>query len=461
MHSKHDKVTEEYRMAGHIQDMTKGRPAALFLRLAVPVCFENTLWMVLAAAVNVIISKGVGTQGLAAIGASTFPYNLFSWFSFGFAQCISGVIGMYFGLGDERRMKEGVSSGIFLTVCVGTVLSLAGIMLAGPILRLLGTPADIFPYTKLYLTVQYAAILTAMMHYALSFMMIAFGNGIDPIIDILVLGGTAVVLSYLFVFVLQMGVVSGALALTGGYIAAAVFDLHALRKMGVLASGKGAFRISGKCLKEMNAKSIPFALQLSVAAVGGMLMQKALNAQGAAVVAGFAAASSICSIMQGVQNGCGYAMNSYVSQNYGAGKEDRIRQGLRTAIVIGLVLWAVAAVIQVLGGHLLLRLYVNQGDANAASVMQAGYRFLCIMSAFSFVLYLLYISRSALVGIGKSAFAIFGTAAEILGRGWTAALFPVILGLPGVYFSECSAWLLCGLTHFAVFLYFLGKMKKN
>ena len=446
-------------MAGHAQNLTEGNPAKLIIRLAVPVCIENTLWMVLTAAVSMIVGKGAGTEGLAAIGASAYAYNFFAWFSFGFSQVLSGIVGMYYGLGDRKRLYEGVRTAAALALITGVILAVAGLCIRSPLLALLGTPESILRETERYLTMQYIALIGATAHYVLSFIMIAFGNGLDPIIDIVILGGTAVIFTLIFVGIFHLGAISGSIATGIGYVLACLYDIHALRKMNMLVLPKGEPFISRVCIREMLLKALPFGLQLSISSVGGMLMQRALNLQGAGAVAAFAAVSSLCTIPQGIQNGIGYTMNSFVSQNYGAGQWERIRKGMLSALGIGVGLWAVIAAVQILGGRALLTLYVTADDPGAAAVVREAYRMLLIMSACSGGLQLLYICRSSLVGMGKASYATFGTVMEILGRGFTAVLFPTLMGLPGVYFAEPGAWVLCGLANAGAFAYSFRKMK--
>lgn len=444
-------------MAGKIQNMTEGSPAKLFIHLAMPVCIETTLWMLLSAAVNMIIGRGVGSEGLAAVGAATYPYNALNWLGFGVGQCIAGLIGIQYGIGDELKLRESVSTAILLAAAVGAVLAVAGIVSASPLLRLLHTTEDIFPATLRYLTVQYAAIPATTLHFALSYMLIAFGNGTDPLIDICILGGTAVSLSAFLIFILHAGVTAGAVALTCGYIAACCYDLHALHRMGVLSLKRGAFVFSGRTALTMLKKSLPYGVQLGISACAGLLMQRAVNAEGTAFVAGFAAALSACTILEGFQEGCGHAINSYVSQNYGARKPERIRQGIRTALLIGIVISAFYVVLYVFLGRPLLRLYIDPSDPNAGAATQTALFMLRFLTAASYPLYLLYIFRTALVGMGRSTAAGFGTACEIIGRGFTAILFPVILGLPGVLFSEGIAWSMSGFCHLLVFVILFRK----
>ena len=146
-----------------------------------------------------------------------------------------------------------------------------------------------------------------------------------------------------------------------------------------------------------------------------------------------------------------------MSQNYGARKPERIRQGIRTALLIGIAISAVYVVLYVFLGRPLLRLYIDPSDPNAGAATQTALFMIRFLTATSYPLYLLYIFRTALVGMGRSTAASFGTACEIIGRGFTAILFPVILGLPGVLFSEGIAWSISGFCHLLVFVILFQK----
>jgi len=434
-------------------DMTSGSPARLIFLLSLPLCAESAVRQLVTALANAVAGRGCGVNALAVIGATGYGYYPVNWFEFGFAQCVCVVVGQYFGSGEGKKLREAVSTCALIGLVLGAALSVLSCALAGPMLRLLRTPEDIFPAARLYLQVLCGGGVTYLVYEMYASALRALGDGRDPLIAMGIMGVLIVSLTWAFVYGLRLGAVSVALATVIAQLAAALYCLAVLRKTEVTRRQPGDRLYSPECARRVAAQGIPVGVQLSAVCVGGVVMQRALNGYGPVFIAAFTAANSLDAVFQGIQSAYGSVMNTYVSQNYGAQRFDRIRSGIGASLALSAVLSAGMTGILLVFGKRLLGAFIDSGDAAAAQTLVIGFRFVKIMAVCAAFLFLLHIFRSALIGLGGAKATLWGNAAEVVGRAGTPLLVGSLFGLPGIYYAESSAWVLAGLAHMASFFY--------
>ena len=182
------------------------------------------------------------------------------------------------------------------------------------------------------------------------------------------------------------------------------------------------------------------AFQNCIIAIGGMIVQFVVNGSGVTFIAGFTASNKLYGILEIAASSYGYAMITYVGQNLGAGKYSRIRQGMRSAIIIAIATSIAIAMVMLLGGKAILSCFVSGTPQEVEQTLQVAYFYLSIMSVALPVLYLLHVVRSAIQGMGNTLLPMVSGIAEFTMRTATALLLPLAVGEVGIFFAEPAAW---------------------
>ena len=185
---------------------------------------------------------------------------------------------------------------------------------------------------------------------------------------------------------------------------------------------------------------LPIAFQNLIISVGGLILQSVVNAQGFIFMAGYNAASRMQGLMEMAGTALRGAVSTFVGQNYGAKKMDRVRLGLRKSVQIAVLMALVIGGAVILCGKPLLRLFIQDDPAIVEQVLVYGYRFLCFMGASLFALYLLFVLRSALQGLGDTVTSMFSGVLELFMRSGSALVLPLFMGEWGVYTAGIISW---------------------
>lgn len=176
-------------------------------------------------------------------------------------------------------------------------------------------------------------------------------------------------------------------------------------------------------------------------AVGGLVVQSIVNSYGVLFIAGFTATNKLYGILEIAATSYGYSMTTYVGQNLGAGRWDRIRSGVRSATVIALATSIVISVCMLLFGRFLVGSFITGTPAQIRTATDIAYHYLAIMSCLLSILYLLHLYRSALQGMGDTVMPMVSGIAEFLMRTLSAVILPGLLGQKGIFYAEIPAWI--------------------
>ena len=185
---------------------------------------------------------------------------------------------------------------------------------------------------------------------------------------------------------------------------------------------------------------LPIAFQNGVIGVGGMIVQSIVNPLGVAFIAGYTATNKLYGVLEVAAISYGYAVSTYTGQNLGARKAERIWKGVHASAVIGVLTAAVIAGFMFLFGRGIIGSFISGTPEEIAAATQIGWEFLCLMSLWLPVLYLLHIYRSALQGMGNAVMPMASGVAEFIMRTGAAFLLPAVIGYPGVFWAEILAW---------------------
>ena len=316
-------------------------------------------------------------------------------------------------------------------------LSGLGLGFLKPLLALMKTPDQLVSNSALYLTVLWSGlVVTAMMNLAASGLR-SIGDSRTPLQGLLLSSVLNIVLDVLLVAVIPMGVAGTALATVLSQLAAAVLFFRALNRAGVICSQ--SWQLPGRAeLRELLRLGVPPMLSFGVNAASGGLYQRAINGFGVAVIAGMSASYRYFDLLNVVGYGMEGAVSVFSAQNAGAGDYRRIRQGTRTALLLGGGATLAINLVAIIFAAPLIRLFLGGEMAQAVQVGAASLR---VRSAFVAVMYLLCAWRAAISGMGNALIPMVSGFMELGLKTAAIVILPSLLGLTGLYLMDAAAWL--------------------
>lgn len=444
-----------------VKNMTEGHPAFLMISFAFPLIIANfgqQLYMIVDA---MIVGKGVGVEALAAVGATDWSYWLVLWTVQALTQGFAIPVSQYFGEGSNGKVRKAVAMSVKLCLLTGIVLTVLSLLIARPLLRILQTPDNIFDGAAAYLFTMFAGILIVMAYNMASSILRAFGDGRTPMIAIAVAAVVNVVLDLLFVLVFRWGIVGAAAASVTAQFLAFTYCLFVLRKLDWARPETADWQNDSAIIRNQCRLGMPLAVQHMLIAVGGMILQSVINKQGFVFIAGFTATNKIYGLLESSAISFGYAVTTYMAQNYGGRLVGRIRRGLLHASLIATLLSACISVVMIFCGRAVLGLFIDRSNPNAAQVLEIAYHYLFIMSCLLASLYLLYVFRNTLQSLGNATASLFSGLAEFFARVCAACVFTRVAGVEALFFAEPFAWICAVVIVAVVCLQTVGRLREG
>ena len=427
-------------MSNSVRDMTTGRPWRHIVAFALPLMLGNLFQQFYTMTDAAIVGRFAGVQALAAIGA----VDWLSWLLFGivtgFTQGFSILVAQCFGAQDERALRKAVCVSVELSAALTLFFTGFSVLTARWMLRLMDTPADVFGMSLTYLMILYCGMPVAMAYNLSAAILRALGNSRAPLMAMVLASVTNIGLDLLFVMGFHWSVAGAAAATVISEGVASAVCLLALRRVSVLRMDREDWRYEAPVARELMRLSAPMALQNGIIALGGVVVQRVVNGFGFVFVAGFTATNKLYGLLEVAATSFGYSMATFSGQNLGAGRLDRIRLGTRTALLISLGTALAVSALMFLGGRGILGLFISAEEAAAGDVLDVAVKYLYRMAAALFVLYFLYVYRSALQGMGDTVAPMLSGLVEMLMRMSAALILPRLLGRDGIYFAEVAAW---------------------
>ena len=220
-----------------------------------------------------------------------------------------------------------------------------------------------------------------------------------------------------------------------------VYCFYVLKKLEFMKIRKEDWQSQKEIMRLQCKMGFPFTLQHVLVAVGGMILQSAINRQGVAFVAGFTAANKVFGLLESSAISIGHAVTTYMAQNYGGGFYLRIRKGLKSAVLFSVLLAGAIAVCMILSGRMILGLFIDNTNGNAGKALEIGYHYLYVVSCYLCPLYLLYVFRNTLQGIGRSFASFLAGVMEFAGRVLAATVFLKVFGTEIIFYADPMAWI--------------------
>ena len=396
--------------------MTEGNPYRLLISFALPLMLGNVFQQMYTVVDTMVVGKGLGVDALAAVGAADW----LNWMSIGtisgIAQGFSIPMAQEFGAGNRERLKKTIGNAILLSViCAGILLAVFE-WIALPVLQLLETPAEILPMSMLYVRIFFAGIPITMAYNVLAATLRAMGDGKTPLYAMIVASFVNIALDVLFVIVFPFGVAGAAAATLIAQVVASWYCFRELKRSGGVVLAREEFVMEQQLGRRLIRLSLPLAFENAIIAVGGMIVQFVVNGFGVLFIAGYTATNKLYGVLELAATSFGYAISTYVGQNIGAKKMDRIKSGHVASLVLSVVTSLVITICMLLFGHSVIGMFLSGTPDEILAAGEVAWRYLKFMSIALPSLYLLYVYRSALQGMGNTLIQMLSGVLEFVIR---------------------------------------------
>lgn len=440
--------TKQYEM-----DMCSGPILRKMLMFALPLMLSSILQLLFNAADIVVVGKFAGDNSLAAVGSNTALINLLTNLFIGLSIGANVVAARHYGAKAWDDLRRTVHTAMLLSMLSGALLLVLGVIGAEQMLIWMQTPEEVLPLATVYLRIYFLGMISTMVYNFGSALLRAVGDTKRPLYFLLCAGVINVILNLLFVIGFQMDVMGVAIATVISETVSALLVLRCLvKEKGGIHLELRAMRIDRKKMLQILRIGLPAGFQGVVFALSNVVIQSSVNIFGNIVVAGNSAAANLEGFVYMAMNAFYQTTLSFVSQNYGAGKQKRINRivllGEACVIVTGTLLGNMV----VFFGNDLLQIYSNNPEVIAAGMVRLHY-----ISMIYALCGIMDVMVGALRGIGYSIMPMIVSIVGVcvLRLIWLATVFqiPEFHKIETVYLSYPVTWILTSLVYIVFFVW--------
>lgn len=407
----------------------------------------------------IVVGQFVGKEALAAVGGPTGTLiNLLVGFFVGLSSGAAVIISQYYGAGRADKVGFAVHTSVAFSLVCGGALMVIGIWGAPWALRAMGTPEDIMDHAVLYIRVYFAGVIPNLIYNMGSGILRAIGDSRRPLYFLIASCMTNIVLDVLFVVILSMGVMGAALATILSQAVSAVLVLLVLtRTREIYQLSLRQVRLDGRMLKRIIRIGLPAGLQSVMYSFSNVIIQTAVNVLGTDTIAAWTAYSKIDSVFWMIVSAFGISVTTFVGQNYGAGKMDRVKKGIRVCMGMTLVSSLGLTGFLYVFGAPIFRIFTAD-----AAVLEKGMEILHFLVP-TFITYVtIEIYSGALRGAGDSWIPMIITCMGIcvLRVVWILIAVPLHNNIKTIIFSYPLTWVVTSLL-FIVYFHWFSRLKSS
>ncbi len=422
-------------------NMTKGSPLKLLLVFALPLMLGNVFQQMYTVVDTAIVGRGVGLTALAALGTVDWLNWMFIGIAQGFTQGFSVKIAQKFGEGDASGVRRYAAHSARLSI----IIALGGVIFAEAALPaflwLLRVPSELYPMAELYSRIIMGGFPAVVFFNYCSAMLRAVGDSKTPLLAMVAASFTNIVLDLIAVFVLGWGIAGAAAATVFSQVLAGTVCAVRMTKTKELRFSRKQMGKDRALSADLMRIGTPMALKNLIISVGGIAVTSVVNGFSMSFIAGFTATNKLFGILEIAAISYGYAVTTYIGQNFGAGLFERIKRGMRAAVILSLLTSLVIALIMFLFGRQITMLFIAEEDPLlVAAAGDTAYLYLRVMSVCLPVLYMLHAFMAALQGLGNTVGPMISGIIEFVLR----VVISVVVGFTsfsfGIFLAEVSAW---------------------
>lgn len=428
-------------------DLTEGKISRSLLLFALPMMAGNLLQQFYNIADTLIVGRVLGSNALAAVGSAytlmTFLTSIFLGLSMGSGALFS----IYKGKNDQDSLRNAIVHAFALIMAVTVLLNVLVYIGIDPILHFLRVPDEVWDGMKAYLLVIFAGIIATSLYNYFSCLLRALGNSTIPLVFLAVSAVLNIGLDLLFVAVLPWGIRGAALAtVIAQYVSGIGITLYVLLKCRDLLPSREDLQFNRQILGEIGNLSSMTCVQQSVMNFGILMVQGLVNSFGPVIMAAFAATVKIDTFAYLPVQDFGNAYSTFIAQNYGAGKKDRIRKGTRESFLISFLFCIVISAVVCIFAAPLMRIFVS---AKETAVIASGVRYLRIEGAFYCGIGCLFLLYGYYRAVKKPGMSVILTVISLGTRVALAYILSAYIGETGIWMAIPIGWVFADITGLA------------
>ena len=423
-------------------ELTHGPVMKTMLRFAVPMILGNLLQQCYNIADTLIVGRFLGAGALAAVGSAFSLMTFLTSIILGLAMGSGTVFSIRFGQKDDRALRECILASFALLGIVTVILNILVFAGTDRIIWFLRTPDELIPMMREYLAVIFAGLIGIFLYNFFASLLRSLGNSVIPLVFLAVSAVLNIILDLWFVAGLNRGVAGAAEAtVIAQYVSGVGITLYTWIRFPHLLRPDPDIRLRRSRIKEITGFSALTCLQQSIMNLGILAVQGLVNSFGTTIMAAFAAAVKIDAFAYLPVQDFGNAFSIFIAQNYGAGKTDRIRKGVRTAVITSTVFSLVVSLLVFVFARPLMSLFIDTGET---AVIAEGVRYLRIEGAFYALIGILFLLYGLCRALGRPGMSVVLT---ILSLGTRVALAYALSAIPaigvvGIWWAVPIGWFL-------------------
>ena len=430
-------------------DLTTGSITGTMLRFALPMITGNLLQQFYNIADTLIVGRYLGVQALAAVGAAYALMSFLTSILLGLCMGSGAVFSLRYGEKNEGMLKSSMFVSFVLVAAVALVLNTAVFLFFDPIMYLLCVPVEIYGFMREYLWVIFFGISAVFLYNYFACLLRAVGNSFIPLVFLGISALLNVGLDLVFVLVFKWGVAgAGAATVVSQFVSGIGICLYTYLKMPEFRINRSYMKMDRKVLAEISGFSFLTCVQQSVMNFGILMVQGLVNSFGAVVMAAFAAAVKIDSFAYMPVQDFGNAFSTFIAQNYGAGRHDRVEKGIKSAVTASVLFCLVISFIVCVFARELMLVFVQPQEAE---ILAVGVQYLRIEGTFYCGIGCLFLLYGLYRAVRKPEMSVVLTIISLETRVVLAYILSAIpgIGVVGIWVSVPIGWFLADCTGFA------------
>ena len=440
-------------------DMIEGPIFSSIMMFYFPLVLSSLLQLLFNAADIIVVGKYAGDTSLAAVSSTSSLINLLVGLFIGISTGTNVLLAKYIGARDIKKIHDVVHTSIMFALIASIILALVGVLFSDNLLRLMSVPNDVLPLSTLYLRIYFLGTPASLLYNFSAAILRAKGDTKRPLYFLTIAGISNVLLNLLLVIVFKMGVAGvGIATITSQYISAFLINLSLISEETDIRLNRSDLRIEKQTLKDLLIVGIPAGISGSLFSLSNVVVQSSINTFGSIVMAGNGAASNIESFTWTTMNGYMHVCQSFISQNYGAKRFDRIKKILWVSIGMTVLTGLVMSFLTITFSNNLLSIYIDGGESIIAGKVRLSY-----IEKWYFICGLMEVMTGALRGIGFSMLptfiSVFG--ACIFRILWISTIFKLNPVINNIYIVYPLSWLITLIGLSIMYIYNYRKLKNR
>lgn len=424
-------------------DMTTGNPIKKILLFAIPLFIGTMFQQVYNLVDTMIAGHNLGDSAVAAIGATSALYAVIIYFASGLNSGYGIIISRAYGEKNLPKIRKAVATMMVLDGAITAVLTAIVLPVLKILLQVLDTPEDIFDDAYSYIFIIFAGMIVTIAYNMCAGFLQAVGNSRIPLYFLIVSCVINAGLDWLFIAKLSMGVQGAAYAtMVATFVSAAACFLCIVVKFKEFLPEREDFRLEKDLISEMLSTGLSMALMGSVFAFGSIILQRAINGLGTTLITAHTSSRKVYEFLMMPMSTIATATATFVSQNFGAGKTDRITSTIKKVMGIELVWSIFSFAVAFFGGSTIIRMMLGTSDA---SVISNGNLNLIVSTLMFFPLAVLLVMRVSMQSMGYKVFPVISSSIELVIKIIAAEAIIPSKGYTAVVATEPVAWVICAL----------------